>query len=406
VAEAKAPVKESTPRRLKKYAAKCLRLKSYLRSPGDGRTEGRIPAAALLWGLLMGVLLRRAAFAGIEALVRSGARRALDVSQRFGDDALGYFTERLNPAVTRRATVTAVRQAKRHKAFDDGRFIGLALDGTSAGRSRKKLCDLCRPYRNQQREILGYHHKLVMISVVGTGLTLPLDVEPYGPGDSEYNAARRLLRCTVKNTGRRFADYVVADGEFARAPFLHDANDLGLYVVARLKNNLPELFAAAQKRFRHQPPDQVFGHGKDRVEIWDADDFDPWETLRWETVRVIRYRQYKPNGKVYEAYGLTDFPRHWVSSRTLFRMAKSRWEIENQGFNDAKNRYGFEHICHHECHSLLVVWLLTCLALTIERLYRVRYLHRGTHPVRAAIDLLLLWQLSLGRPVPTVTDSS
>jgi len=126
---------------------------------------------------------------------------------------------------------------------------------------------------------------------------------------------------------------VVADGEFARAPFLHDANDLGLYVVARLKNNLPELFAAAQKRFRHQPPDQVFGHGKDRVEIWDADDFDPWETLRWETVRVIRYRQYKPNGKVYEAYGLTDFPRHWVSSRTLFRMAKSRWEIENQGFN-------------------------------------------------------------------------
>ena len=245
-----------------------------------------------------------------------------------------------------------------------------------------------------------------MISVVGTGLTLPLDVEPYGPGDSEYNAARRVLRRTVKNTGRRFADYVVADGEFARAPFLHDANDLGLYVVARLKNNLPELFAAAQKRFRHQPPHQVFPHGQDRVEIWDADDFDPWETLRWETVRVIRYRQYKPNGKVHEAYWLTDFPRHRVGSRAIFRMAKSRWEIENQGFNDAKNRYGFEHICHHERHSLLLVWLLTCLALTIERLYRVRYLHRGTHPVRAAIDLLLLLQLSLGTSVPAVADSS
>ena len=142
------------------------------------------------------------------------------------------------------------------------------------------------------------------------------------------------------------------------------------------------------------------------MEIWDADDFDPWETLRWETVRVVRYRQHKPDGTVCEAYWLTDFPRHRVSSRAIFRMAKSRWEIENQGFNDAKNRYGFEHICHHERHSLLVVWLLTCLALTIERLYRVRYLHRGTHPVRAAIDLLLLLQLSLGRPVPTVTDSS
>jgi hypothetical protein len=399
-------VKEPSPRRLKKYVAKCLRLKAYLQAPGDGRKNGRIPAAALLWALLMGAWLRRPAFAGIEALVCSRARRALEVSQSFGNDALSYFTERLDPAVTQGAAVTAVRQAQRHKAFDDCRYIGLALDGTSAGRSRQKVCDLCRPYRNKKKEILGYHHRLVLISVVGTGLTLPLDVEPYGPGDSEYNAARRLLHRTVPNTGRRFADYVVADGEFARAPFLHDANHLGLYVVVRLKNNLPALFAAAQKRFRHQPPHQVFRHGKDRVEIWEADDFDPWETLRWETVRVIRYRQYQPNGKVYEAYWLTDFPRHLVSSRALFRLAKSRWEIENQGFNDAKNRYGLEHTCHHQRQSLLVVWLLTCLALTIERLYRVRYLHRGTHPVRAAIDLLLLLQLSLGRSVPTVTDSS
>jgi len=114
-------VKEPSPRRLKKYAAKCLRLKSYLRSPGDGRTQGRIPAAALVWALLMGALLRRVAFAALEALVGSRARRALDVSQRFGDDALGYFTERLDPAVTRQAAATAVRQAKRHKAFESPR---------------------------------------------------------------------------------------------------------------------------------------------------------------------------------------------------------------------------------------------------------------------------------------------
>ncbi len=397
-------MKGPTPRHLHKYMARCLRLKRYLCSPGDGRPQARIPAAALLWALLMGALLRRAAFAGIEALVRSRARRALAVSQSFGDDALGYFTERLDAESTRGALVTAVRQAKRNKAFDHCHFIGLALDGTGAGRSREKICDLCRPYRNQQREILGYHHKLVMVSVVGTGLTLPLDVEPYGPGDSEYNAGRRLLPRVVGNLGRRFAHYVVMDGEFARAPFLHEAGDLGLYVVARLKKNLPDLFAAAEKRFRYQPPHQIFRHAKDRVEIWDADDFDPWDALRWETVRVVRYRQLQPGGTVVEAYWLTDFPRARVSSRTIFLMAKSRWEIENQGFNDAKNRYGFEHICHHEPHSLRVVWLLTCLALTVERLYRLRHLHRGTHPVRTAIDLLLLLQLSLS--TPAITDSS
>jgi len=78
-------------------------------------------------------------------------------------------------------------------------------------------------------------------------------------------------------------------------------------------------------------------------------------------------------------------------------MAKSRWEIENQGFNDAKSRYGFLHICHHEHNSLLLQWLITALALTIERLYQLRYLHRGTHPVRSAIELVRLLWLSLGR---------
>jgi hypothetical protein len=381
----------------------CLRLKSYLHAPGDGRTQPRIPAATLYWALLLGQFLRRSSFAGIEALARSPARRALKIS-RFGNDALGYFTERLSAKLTRRAAVAAVRQAKRNKAFDNCRFIGLAIDGTGVARSRQKVCRWCRPYRNQKREIVGYHHKVVLVSIVGAGLTLPLDVEPYGPKDSEYNAGRRLVRRVGANLGRRFAQYVVVDGEFARAPFLHEVGDLGLRVVARLKGNLPELGAAAEKRFRSQRPRQVFWHGRDRVEIWDADDFDPWQTLRWETVRVIRYRQHKPNGEVVEAYWLTDFRSSQVSSRTLFGMAKSRWEIENQGFNDAKNRHGFEHLCHHHANSLLLVWLLTALALTIERLYRVRFLHRGTHPVHPAIALYQLLWLSLSRPVPDDTS--
>ena len=84
--------------------------------------------------------------------------------------------------------------------------------------------------------------------------------------------------------------------------------DVGLRVVARWKGNLPELFQAAQRRFRVRPPHTTFRDGPDRVEVWDADDFDPWEDLRWETVRVIFYRQHKPHGELIEAFWLTDFP--------------------------------------------------------------------------------------------------
>jgi len=85
--------------------------------------------------------------------------------------------------------------------------------------------------------------------------------------------------------------------------------------VARLKDNLPELRAAAQKRFDSQPPSLSFQEGQDRVEVWDAEDFDPRVSLRWPTVRALRYRQRKPSSEVIEAWWLTNFSARRVGSR-------------------------------------------------------------------------------------------
>ena len=391
----------STPRHLLHFVTRRLGLRRYLKNPGDGRQQPQIPAQALLWALLLGQILRQSSFHAVEALVRSSARRNLSIAAPFCDDTLGYFTERLDPGPTRQALLSLIRGAKRNKAFDDCRWIGLAIDGTGAGWRAQQGCQLCRPKQNKAKQIQGYQHSLVMISVVGTGLSLPFDGEPYGPGDSEYAAGQRLLRRVIGSLGKRFAQYVAVDGEFATAPFLHTAGELGLRVVARLKDNLPELFAAAQQRFPFGPATTVFQYGPDRVELWDAEDFDPWNTLRWETVRVFFYRQHKPDGTMVEAYWLTNFPSSTAGPQALFRMAKSRWEIENQGFNDGKNRHGLEHICHHHANSLLIGWLLTMLALTVERLYRLRYLHRGNHRVHSSAQLLLLLWLSLSRPRAT-----
>jgi hypothetical protein len=391
-------VSRPTPRRLKAFACLTLGLDDFFKRPGDGRKQPQIAARTLLWAQLIGIILRDSAFHAIEAMVRSTARSALGVGCRFGDDSLAYFTERLDPAPTRQAAAQVLRRAKRNKAFENSRFIGLALDGTGAGRCTRSGCPLCHPVLDTKGNVVSHLHHFSAIAIVGTGLTLPFDVEPYGPKDSEYAASQRLLARAVESLGRRFADYVVGDGEYATAPFLHATGDLGLRIVARLKGNLPTLRLAAQERFAPLPPTATFEDGRDRVEIWDADDFEPWEALRWKSVRVIRYRQHKPDGTIVEAYWLTDFSSRRVGSRALYAMCKSRWEIENEVFNDGKNRHGMEHISHHHTNSLLIGWLLVCLALMIERLYRLRYLHRGRHPRLAPIDLLRLLRLSLAAP--------
>jgi hypothetical protein len=157
-----------TPRRLWKYLCGPLRLTTYFRGPGDGRGRPQIPAAVLVWALVVGQVLRECSFHGVEALVRSPARRALRVARGFGDDALAYFTERLDPGPTRRALAATVRRAKRNKAFRPSRWIGVAVDGTGAGHGQVEGCPLCHPVRDGQGQVLGYLHHFVMISVVGT----------------------------------------------------------------------------------------------------------------------------------------------------------------------------------------------------------------------------------------------
>jgi hypothetical protein len=404
----KKALSRASPKRLWDFTRKVLGLGRYFAAPGDGRKKPQIAAQKLLWAIVFGQILRECSFHALEALVRSPAQRSLQFRGGFGDDALAYFTARLAPAPTRGAACTVLKQAKRNKAFENVHLIGMAVDGTGAGRSAKKKCALCHPIVGEDEQVHGYLHYCCLATIVGAGdvgLSLPFDVEPYGPGDSELYAGIRLVARAAKNLGPRFADYVTADAKFACAPFLNPLRALGLHAVVRLKANLPELSAQVQARFAGRPPDSVQTINGEQVEIWDADDFDPWQGLEWETVRVIRYRQHKKDGAVVEADWLTDLSKAKAPSRTLYLLCKSRWEVENQGFNDAKTRYGLEHIRHHNENSLLVCWLLTFLALTIERLFRVRYLKRGNHPPLSAIALVRVLRLCLGRGLVAHDDS-
>ncbi|MBI2989305.1 MAG: hypothetical protein HYY45_21285 [Deltaproteobacteria bacterium] len=90
----------------------------------------------------------------------------------------------------------------------------------------------------------------------------------------------------------------------------------------------------------------------------------------------------------------------------MFHIAKSRWEIENQGFNDGKTRHGMEHIRHHHANSLLIDWLLIALALIIERLFRLRFLRRGKNTPLSSQTFVTYLLLSLGTTRPPPPDTS
>jgi hypothetical protein len=174
--------------------------------------QPQIPASSLSWGLLLGAILRLNSAHRLEWLVRSADRKETGLATGFGDDALAYFTERVDPKVIRHRAATTLKLAMCNKVFEETAFIGLAIDGTGAGRTTKQACPLCHPLKDSQGKPTCQLHYFVMINVVGAGITLPFDVEPYGPGDSEYAAGKRVLKRSTEHLGPRFADYVGGTG--------------------------------------------------------------------------------------------------------------------------------------------------------------------------------------------------
>lgn len=114
--------------------------------------------------------------------------------------------------------------------------------------------------------------------MVGCGLVLPLDVEPYGPGEGELTASKRLLERAVGLLGAQFADYVVADGLYAGTPFIELAESLGLAVVLALNDNIPEPYHAAQD------PPRGIGMGSPIGEV--SAQLDPAWRLALRAIRV------------------------------------------------------------------------------------------------------------------------
>jgi len=93
--------------------------------------------------MLIGQVLRASNFLAVESLVRSSARRALAVSTSFSDDALGYFTERLDPTPTRARPVDPEKEPARRRwsEFCSPGFPSATQDGCgprgSSGRIQK-----------------------------------------------------------------------------------------------------------------------------------------------------------------------------------------------------------------------------------------------------------------------------
>ena len=288
-----------------------------------------------------------------------------------GSSAKGYlphgvtvneFLERLDPGELEKIQSDIVYRMIRRKSFDDAKILGkwlVLVDGTELdeGYNKKNENYLSRCYnRGKENECTKYHRSVLEAKIyLGNGLVCSMATE-FIENSEEYNEKKQSeeeikqdcerkafvrMADKIKKRFPRLPICIVADGLYVSERVIQICEDNKWEYIIRYKEGCAPTI---EEEYRSIPEKER----KDNAEYING------VVFRDREVNVLKYRETKI--KKGEAV-TTEFA--WITSieiasknaEKLVRAGRSRWEIENQGFNRQKRWQGdIEHACsYNEC---------------------------------------------------------
>lgn len=278
----------------------------------------------------------------------------------------------------------AYSRLKRNKALRPSwhGLVPLVLDGHESSAGYRRCCPGClqRTIHTAGGDRIQYYHRNVTAQLMTSDMPFLLDAEPQKAGEDELTTAMRLVGRVVQNYPRAF-DVVVGDALYAQAPFFHLVLELGKDIIAVLKDDRRNLLQDAQGLFEHTTPTKSRDGSKQRC-TWDAEGFRSWPSLdrpvrvvrNWETTTIRRQLNDQEETLASDWMWVTTLSSSRASTNAVVDLGHSRWDIENQGFNEAANQWHSDHVYKHHPIAILAFWLLTMLVINVFRAFYLRNL--------------------------------
>jgi len=322
-----------------------------------------------------------------------------------GASTLGRVASKIEPDHLRQVIAAFYGDLRKKKALPAPLhgLIALVVDGHELPASERRCCKEClqrevkRKRRGKEETYTQYYHRYVFAGLLGEGWHLFLDLEAIGPHEGEVQAAIRLVRRVYADYPRAF-DVVLGDSLYAEAPFFQAVLEMGKAVLTPLKQEERDLYKDAVTLFDHTAPTS-HSAGSTRYLCWDIEGFTSWSSLG-RPVRVVKTEEQR-RVRRQRTREVVEEPSQWIWVTTLtqdqadteaiVRLGHDRWVIENQGFNEAVNHWGMDHIYKHDPTALLVILLIGIIAYNaVNAFYRrslkpaVKARHTLTHIVHMA----------------------
>lgn len=367
------------------YAEKVFELSDVLSQITDSRSLPQIPTITVAKSVLVMSSSRLGSLNAIEQLKGSAKLRKHVEDSLPSADSLGRIFALVDTRTVRRVTRHIYDRLKRNKALEPPGhgLIALAIDGHESHATYMQKCSGCleRDLGDDDGEKIQYYHRNVTAQLNCLNCCFLLDAESQQSGECEVSCAIRLLDRAVIDYPRAF-DVVVADALYAKSNFVNRALEHKRDVIVVLKDERRELFKDAEALFAGQEPTYISETAGVCTEYWDADGFLSWSQVK-QPLRVVMMKQTtsvrrqltkKIEEKVSTWIWATTLSPHRANTKVVAQLGRSRWCIENQGFNELVNHWHADHVYKHDPVAILNFWLMSMIAYNLFRAFYLRNL--------------------------------
>jgi len=377
------------------YMKNVYHLDRGLNKLSDGRTNPTYSTNQVIQPVLFGFLMRVKSFNELSLMIKNHEFRQLFPrgTKLPQIDAIRDTLKVIDLDGLKLISQHIMKTAVENKVFENGTIDGYrvtAIDGTKFFGSNKKSCSEC--LKNTKGKTTHCFHSGVVMSTVGSGPKLVIGFEMYRPGqdavakdEGELNVAKRLISSVVK-VHRKLMDVVVYDALACNSIWINHCKNLGVDAIVRAKNNNNNSLRLAKKTVNKTETVEVWvdEKGFEKVEVYES-------TFRMDNVeqplRFVKFAIKHKNKQRTQIMMVTTCME--MALKTLFKLIRARWDIENSIFNNLKTECGLAHCYVHEGKAVEAVLSLIFMASNIMQLFLIRRLRNHFTTQREMVRLLL-----------------
>lgn len=284
-------------------------------------------------------------------------------------DTVNDFLEAVKPEDLGWIRIKMIKELLKGRSLEkyriDGKYWGIIFDGTKLFHFKNRHCEHClkKSRINQETgEVTEwYEHYVLEAKLVCGEMALSIDsefieneTEDVRKQDCEQNAFKRLA-ARIKSQFKKLPICVIADSLYCSGPVMDICKEYSWQYLLRFKSGsiptIAEEFQAIAKM------GELESNEDKAVNYVNGISYQK---------HLVNIMEMKDENKKKETVTFTFITSIVVTKRKAKELAaagRSRWRIENEGFNTQKNhRYFIEHACSRNYTAMKNHYILTQIA--------------------------------------------